>query len=77
MGYPDRPDCPAVLSQLLASSLEVMGFEVRCPGSPGQVERGEELWSPLLSHLTFRMGHMGCAGLSAPGTFTLLPWTLH
>lgn len=77
MGFTDPPDCPAVLSQLHASSLEVMGFEVSCPASPSQVERGEELWGPLSSHLTFRMGHMGCAGLSALETFTLLPWTLH
>lgn len=77
MGHTEPPDCPAVLSQLHASSLEVMGFEVRCPASPGQVERGEELWGPLPSHLKFRMGHMGCAGLPAPESFTVLPWTLH
>lgn len=77
MGFTDPPDCPAVLSQLHASSQEVMGFEVSCSASPGQMERGEELWGPLPSHLTFRMGHMGCAGLSDLETFTLLPWTLH
>lgn len=77
VGYTDHPECPAALSQPHASSLQVMGFEVGCPAGTGQVERGEELRGPLRSHLTFRMGHMGCAGLSALETFTLLPWTLH
>lgn len=66
MGYTDPPDCPAALSQLHGSSLEVMGFEVRCPANTGQEERGEELWGPLPSHLTFRMGHMGlCCAVSS------------
>lgn len=51
MGYADPPGCSEILSQLCASSLEVMGFEVRCPASTGQVERGEELWGPLPSIL--------------------------
>lgn len=63
MGCANPPVCPAVLSQLHAGSLEVMGFEMRHPASTGRAERGEELWGLAPSHHTLGMGHRGCAGL--------------
>lgn len=52
MGFTDPPDCPAVLSQLHANSLEVMGFEVSCPASPVKWREGKSCGglSPPISH---------------------------
>jgi len=63
VGYANPPVCPALLSQLHTSSLEVVGLEVRHPASTGRAERGEDLWGPPCAHDSLRMGHMGCAGL--------------